>query len=124
MFDTLEKYERIILAALILTLIAGMAVIVYKRTRPAVNIEIKSFTARIEPPDTGRGTSPEQLIININLATPEELAGLKGIGPSLAKRIVDYRIIKGPFRSKDEIKDVKGIGEVIYGNIKDVITTE
>ncbi len=124
MFDTLEKYERIILAALILTLIAGMAVIVYKRTRPAVNIEIKSFTGKEEPPDIGRTPSPEQPIININIAAPEELAKLKGIGPSLAKRIVDHRMRKGPYRSKEEIKDVKGIGEVLYGNIKDAITTE
>ena len=48
--------------------------------------------------------------ININLASAEEIAQLKGIGPSYAERIIEYRETHGPFKSPAEITNVKGIG--------------
>lgn len=60
--------------------------------------------------------------VNINTASAEEMADkLNGIGPQLAKRIVDYRNQKGKFKSIDEIKDVSGIGEKRFEQIKDQI---
>ncbi|SHG84960.1 competence protein ComEA [Thermosyntropha lipolytica DSM 11003] len=60
--------------------------------------------------------------VNINTASAEELAAkLNGIGPQLAKRIVDYRNQNGKFKSIDEIKNVSGIGEKRFEQIKDQI---
>lgn len=44
-------------------------------------------------------------------ATVEQLDRLDGIGPALAKRILDYREAHGGFRSIDELREVDGIGE-------------
>jgi len=60
-------------------------------------------------------------IININSAGERALTHLKGIGPALAERIVNYRIKFGPFGSKKDITKVKGIGPKKYEQIKDVI---
>jgi competence protein ComEA len=49
--------------------------------------------------------------VNINTATKEELDALKGIGPVKAQAIVDYRKEHGPFKSVDDLKNVKGIGD-------------
>jgi competence ComEA-like helix-hairpin-helix protein len=49
--------------------------------------------------------------ININRAAEEELALLPGIGPNLAKRILEVRESVGPFSSPDEILQVPGIGK-------------
>lgn len=62
--------------------------------------------------------------VNINTATPQELSdGLVGIGKTLSQRIVDYREKNGPFRSIEEIKNVSGIGDKIFDQIRDSITT-
>ena len=60
--------------------------------------------------------------ININTATSEELQQLDGIGPSMAKKILDYREDVGYFSAIEDIKNVSGIGESKYNKIKDNIT--
>lgn len=50
--------------------------------------------------------------VNINTASKDELDGLKGIGPTKAQAIVDYRTKNGPFNSVDDLQKVPGIGPV------------
>jgi|UniRef100_A0A7V3RHR9 competence protein ComEA len=59
--------------------------------------------------------------ISINSADVEELCALPGIGPAIAQRIVEYRKKNGGFKSIDEIKAVKGIGEKLFEKIKPYI---
>ena len=61
-------------------------------------------------------------LVNINTADAEELATLKGIGQAMAQRIIDYREQNGAFKSIDEIKNVRGIGEKKFDAFKDKIT--
>ena len=60
--------------------------------------------------------------VNINKATAAELAALDGVGPVLAKRIVDYRTKHGAFKKPEDIKNVKGIGDAIFNKNKAAIT--
>ena len=55
--------------------------------------------------------------VNINTATKEQLDGLKGIGPTKAQAIVDYRTKNGPFKTVDDLEKVNGIGP---GTMKDL----
>lgn len=59
--------------------------------------------------------------ININTATVEELAALKGIGETKAQKIIDFRNSNGNFKSTAEIMNVSGIGDKTYENIKNHI---
>ncbi|MHB1347519.1 MAG: helix-hairpin-helix domain-containing protein [Candidatus Humimicrobiaceae bacterium] len=61
-------------------------------------------------------------LVNINFASASELEILPGIGPELAQRIVDYRNNSGVFKSKEDLKNVSGIGEKKYEALKDFIT--
>lgn len=56
--------------------------------------------------------------VNINTATAEELKALPGIGPAKAQAIVDYRQSNGSFKSVEDLKKVKGIGEGIFNKLK------
>lgn len=48
--------------------------------------------------------------LDVNTASAEELVQLPGVGPSLAQRIVDYRLANGPFQTADDLQNVPGIG--------------
>ena len=63
-------------------------------------------------------------IVNINTATQTELETLPGIGPSLALKIINYRKENGKFSSIEDIKNVSGIGEAKFNNIKEYICTK
>ena len=65
--------------------------------------------------------SQESTKININTCTQTELETLPGIGPSTALKIIQYRNEKGTFKSIEEIKEVSGIGESKFNQIKDLI---
>ncbi len=69
------------------------------------------------PPPSGTGGK-----VDLNTATVAELDGLPGIGPALAQRIIDYRTQHGGFRSVDELRQVSGIGDAKFGEIKDLVT--
>ena len=59
--------------------------------------------------------------VNINTATKEELDTLPGIGESTATKIMNYREENGKFKTIEEIKEVSGIGDSKYEQIKDLI---
>ena len=62
--------------------------------------------------------------ININQASAEEIAHLKGIGQKYAERIVQYRDENGPFESPEDIIKVHGIGAKVFDVNKDKITVK
>jgi len=56
--------------------------------------------------------------INVNRATAAQLDSLDGIGPVIAKRIIEYRKVNGPFATVEDLQKVSGIGTVKFAIIK------
>ncbi len=60
--------------------------------------------------------------ININRASAKEFDGLAGIGPVIAKRIVEYRRVNGPFMAIEDLQKVSGIGSAKFEELKSKIS--
>ena len=71
---------------------------------------------------TAAANSSSSDLVNINTDDADRLISLRGIGPALAQRIIDYREQNGPFKTIDELKNVRGIGDKRFADIKDNIT--
>lgn len=83
------------------------------------HIHIPTKEIFLQPQNFPVATSSD--IININTADADQLIKLKGIGPALAQRIIEYREQNGAFKSIDEIKNVRGIGDKKFADIKEKI---
>ncbi|MER6995042.1 ComEA family DNA-binding protein [Streptomyces sp. NPDC000410] len=59
--------------------------------------------------------------VSLNSATVEQLETLPGVGPVLAQHIVDYRTENGGFRSVDELREVNGIGDRRFADLRSLV---
>ena len=64
------------------------------------------------------------LILNLNTATSKQLEALPGVGPVLAKRIVEFRDKKGGFKRIEELLAIPGISEKKWKALSEYLTVE
>jgi competence protein ComEA len=73
-------------------------------------------------PGADGGSADPTALLNLNSATVAELETLPGIGPTLAQAIIAERERRGGFKSVNELRDVRGIGEKRFADLKDKVT--
>ena len=87
----------------------------------AIDVEAVADTVAIavdtlaeEQPKHQKAKAPKKKAPNfpipINTASKDDLCFIKGVGPSLAQKIIDHREAKGSFRSGKDLEKVSGIG--------------
>lgn len=103
MDETMSRKEVIVMAVLIALLAAVTAVRFVQRRR------LERASALIVEEGNRR--------IQINSAGAADLEVLPGIGPALARRIIDCRERRGGFRRLEELQEVRGIGDRLYRRI-------
>ena len=141
--DTLESQYQKIVILLVIVILAGGGYWLLKHFHPALFLGEPDFvvereaapprpkspaspTLSVSPvpaqPSVKKSTPSEGSRININTATSQELQTLRGIGPAMAQRIIEYRQTSGGFSTVDDLTNVKGIGEKTLEKIRDSIT--
>jgi competence protein ComEA len=139
MDDFLYRYRFLIGGILVLIIIAGAGVICWDKShRTKINKENQTIAELRQQNEELRQQLSENSSksiagtenikedqsdkININTADATELDKLPGIGPARAADIIAYRESHGGFKSIEELKNIKGIGDKTFENLKDLVT--
>ena len=88
----------------------------------ALSAFVALFVLAVPAPALGAAGDERAPRVNLNTASVDDLIGLPGIGPSYAKRIVEYREKNGPFKRVEDLLNVQGIGEKTLEKIRDRVT--
>jgi competence protein ComEA len=64
------------------------------------------------------------LVLNLNTATPKQLEALPGVGPVLAKRIVEFREKKGGYKRIEELLAIPGISEKKWRALREFLVLQ
>ena len=127
--EKVTKTEALLLAMTLVFLLLTGAIFVLRSRSGGAEYVVRNETMRAAEEETPPASVLEEEPpvpsaenpLNINMA---DAAALPGIGPVLAGRIVEYRSTHGAFSKKEDLMLVEGIGEGIYGDLRDVITVE
>ncbi len=117
----LTKTEWLILA-LTAVFLAVLALLYLDASRTAEGTDYTISTQRRTQEPVTPAPPPPKEPVDVNTADAEELQTLANIGPALAQRIIDYREANGPFRSVEDLLEVKGIGEATLEKFREDVT--
>ncbi|MDP3723107.1 MAG: helix-hairpin-helix domain-containing protein [Candidatus Omnitrophota bacterium] len=87
--------------------LAAVVVLAWQQRRAPLLIETAQLPAQAAGWDDALASARQ---VDVNTAEVTQLERLPGVGPALARRIVAYRTVHGPFRSLEELSGVEGIG--------------
>ena len=100
----------------------NLAEVVKDGTQLTIEKKRKRKAAQEEQSSHGMASADEAGKINLNTASAEQLMKLSGIGESKAAQIISYREKNGAFKKIEDIMNITGIKEGVFGKIKDDIT--
>ena len=113
--------ERRALALIGAAALAAMALLAWQRRTPPL-VVVGSLPVAPSGAWDDRLRAARQ--VDVNTAGAAELERLPEIGPSLARRIVEYRSAHGPFRNPEELSQVPGIGPKTLEALEEYLTTK
>ena len=108
MLGNISKSERYFILLSIVFCVIITAISYY------IKIDTSSYLATIE-------LAKYHFLVDINKVNALELERLPGVGPALAEEIVRYRETAGGFKTPEELKKVKGIGDRKFDDIKEFV---
>lgn len=91
---------------------------------PKIGDNLENYNNETFENDIANNSDNKNNLININTASIQELDALPGVGEATANKIINYREEKGRFNSIEEIKNVNGIGDKKYEELKTLISIE
>lgn len=72
--------------------------------------------------DDKKVDAKKMVAVNINTATEAQLKAIPGVGPVIAKAIVEYRTKNGKFKKIEDLKSIKGIGDKTFESMKKMLS--
>lgn len=118
----MDRYKKLLVIPIVIIIVSLYLIGVNFINRIDRVDDIRDKAFGYETEDVEADNSVDK--VNINTATEQELVKVKGIGKTLASRIIKHREIIGEFVAIEELMDVEGIGASVFENIKPYIKAE
>ena len=120
----MERQRKIGFAhvALLALTAAFLVSLAYLAARGGAPASPEGYSVAVEREVSEEALAPVGEPVNVNTAAAEELERLPGVGPALARAIIDYREAHGAFTSIDELTNVSGIGAAKLEGFRDDVT--
>ena len=97
---------------------------IHEAAPPTIETPRPAPAPETEAPTITVPAAPATHLVNLNTATQAELELLPGIGPAMAKRILEYRTQHGKFTSVDQLDAVKGIGAKTMAKLRPLVSVD
>lgn len=121
--DFLTKTDKKVIVFIAVAIVVGNIFLYLNARNPGGFEGLLPDTTPVDE-DSSETTQAIKFPININRASKDELVLLPHIGEVIAGRIIEYRKANGDFRRKEDIINVKGIGEKTYKTLEPLITVD
>ena len=125
--ERLSVQERTTLALLGALALILLGVLAWQRRPVVLSVSVPpAEAAAVTPAQAAQwdGAVDAARQVDVNAADAAELERLPGVGPALAKRIVEERKRRGPFQSAEDLTRVRGIGPKTRERLEPYVTTE
>ena len=125
--ERLSVQERTTLALLGALVLILLGVLAWQRRPVVLSVSVPpAEAAAVTPAQAAQwdGAVDAARQVDVNAADAAELERLPGVGPALAKRIVEERERRGPFQSAEDLTRVRGIGPKTRERLEPYVTTE
>ncbi|MBQ7542491.1 MAG: helix-hairpin-helix domain-containing protein [Clostridia bacterium] len=111
-----RRSERLLIAIALLVIAAAL---LYETFRAP---DLHTASAPQTVPTQTASTAISRFAVDLNTASAEELAGVRGVSEQLARAIVEDRAENGRFSSVEDILRVKGVGQATYEKLRAYLT--
>lgn len=113
----MKPWQSFILGILVGLVVSAVGFLLLQRPKDQPLVLLRSTpTIQEDQKDSAKAN-----LLNLNTADLKELDTLPGIGQEKAQSIIDFRTKYGPFRSKEDLLYVPGIGQSLYDQIQDEV---
>jgi competence ComEA-like helix-hairpin-helix protein len=104
----------------------ALAALAAQPASPATPIEPQTLPARVVSTPSSRTLRAlrDGTRIDVNRAAAADLELLPGVGPTLARRIIEQREARGPFRTSEDLLQVRGIGRRTLERLQPLLAFE
>jgi len=116
----MNKREQVVVLFLAATFLVGAGLNFYRRQ----DLRRRQASSPIVIENPADGALPTSAPVNLNTARQYELEALPGIGPVIAKRIIQFREQHGGFTSVGQLRSVSGIGPKRFAAIEKLVAIE